>query len=81
MKIKLIVTAAITITVLAACGGGHNDNNSSAAATGPDSTIQGDAFLSQVNAVVGASDETSDPKATDAITATSPETNEAAPLI
>ena len=81
MKIKLIVTAAVVTTVLAACGGGHNDNNSSAAGTTPASTIPGDTFLSQVNTVIAATDDISDPKSTDTVTATAPETNEAAPLI
>lgn len=81
MKIKLIVTAAVATTALAACGGGHNDNNSSAPATSPTSTIQGDTFLSQVNTVIATTDDTSDPKSTDTITSTAPETNESAPLI
>lgn len=76
MKIKLIVAVAVVAAVLAACGGDHNDNNSSAAATPP-----ADTFLSQVIALIAGTDETSDPKSTDTVTATAPETTEPAPII
>ena len=80
MKLKFIGTAAIAIMVLAACGGHHNDDSSASNAS-PASSIRDDAFLSQVDTVISATDETSEPKSIDAVTATTPETNEAAPLI
>ena len=80
MKIKLIMVVTIVAAGLVACGG-HHDNNNPGTSDEASSTIQGDTFLSQVNAIIATTDETSDPKPTDTITATMPETNEAAPLI
>lgn len=77
---KLIALIALTLTALAlsACGGGETHVAATPPAT-PPTTPTGpsvDAFVTYVLALIGVSDETSEPIAVDAVVATTPETTE-----
>ena len=65
---------------LTACGGGGDGDGSGIGSPTASSTIQGDAFLSQVNALINNVGENDKLAVVEDYTATFPENNDPAPL-
>ena len=79
-KVLLTTVSLAAACGLAACGGGNDGGDSGIGSPTASSTIQGDAFLSQVNALINNVGENGDLVAVENYTATTPENNDPAPL-
>lgn len=78
-----IAVAAAALT-LAACGGGSNDNASNSpvppTSDNPLPVVTADSFITIVKALITVTDETSEPKPIDGVTATTPDTTAPDPV-
>ena len=79
-KVLLASVSLAALCSLAACGGGGDGDGTAVGSATATSSIQGDAFLSQVNTLINTVGENGDLAAVENYTATFPEGNDPAPL-
>lgn len=75
---KYLAISALAL-LLAACGGSNSSSGSSGSGTPPQTMV--DAFFTTVSSFIGMTSDSTEPGATDGVTATAPENTEPATVL